>query len=306
MEAQRHSAAFSAPLCLCGKKLFLVVLMVGSLLAPAFADDTTFRLALDLLKENSYELSAVEFRRFAMETDKPPEQAAAYLYSGYAYLQAEKTQSAAEMLDQAENSDAASAHLDEHALLSAETARQAKDADTALYFYDLLSEDSERSDFQTFARRRAAAIELAKGDILAARTQLVNSPSDETASLLALDAYANGKDKNPVVGGLWGLIPGAGYWYSGEIANGFRSLLLNSLFIYGLVQTADDDQWGAFGAIAFFEVTWYSGSIYGGVDAAQRHNRDRLDQAIHAIDGNTSYLPDPGITTPIFKLKILF
>ena len=141
---------------------------------------------------------------------------------------------------------------------------------------------------------------------MAARIQLENSPNDETHSLQALEEYANGKDKSPLIGGLWGLIPGAGYFYSGEPANGFRSLLLNALFIYGLIDTAEKEQWGAFTAIAFFEVTWYSGSIYGGMDSAHRHNKERLDETLYAIDGQTSYHPDPGITAPIFKLKIVF
>lgn len=270
------------------------------------ADDVTFRLALDLLSENTPELAAVEFRRFSMETEQEPEQAAAYLYAGYAYLKAGQSQSASEMLDRAEDAASTSSFWNEHALLSAECARTMRDPDTALYFYDLLSADGTNTDFQVFARRRAAAIHLSAGSLEASRRQLERSPTDETLSLQALETYATGKDKSPLVGGLWGLIPGAGYWYSGEIANGFRSLILNSLFIYGMAQTADDEQWGAFGVITFFEITWYSGSVYGGVDAAQRYNQDRLDTALDAIDGHTSYQPDPTIMVPLFKLNILF
>ena len=129
---------------------------------------------------------------------------------------------------------------------------------------------------------------------------------DESRSLQALEAYANGRDKSPLAGGLWGLIPGAGYWYSGEVANGFRSLILNTLFIYGMVDTAQDEQWGAFTVITFFEITWYSGSIYGGVDAAQRYNRNRLETAIHTIESDMSYRPDSSVVVPVFKLNIQF
>ena len=71
-------------------------------------------------------------------------------------------------------------------------------------------------------------------------------------------------------GGVLGLVPGLGYAYSGEYANAVRSLILNSLFIWGMVETADDDQWGLFALVTFGEFTWYSGSIYGGIDAAHR------------------------------------
>ena len=73
-----------------------------------------------------------------------------------------------------------------------------------------------------------------------------------------------------------GLIPGFGYFYSGEYASGLRAILLNGLFIYGMIDTADKDEWGAFAVISFFEFTWYGGSIYGGIDAAYRYNRQRV------------------------------
>ena len=108
----------------------------------------------------------------------------------------------------------------------------------------------------------------------------------------ALDIYARGHDKSPKVGGLLGMIPGMGYMYAGEYGNGFRSIILNSLFIFGMVSTAQDDEWGAFAVITFFEFTWYSGSIYGGVDASHRYNRDRLESSISRINGDAGFEPD--------------
>lgn len=286
--------------------MLLLLWLSGSLLHTASADSLTFNLAKELLSENSYELSAVEFRRFAMETDKEPDQAAAYLYSSYAYLKSNDGSTASEMLDRAENADAASDYSRDHTLLSAENARLMRDADTALYFYDVLSSGAGGIDFQTFAHRRAAAIYLSQYNLEAARQELENSPTDETRSIQTLEDFASGADKSPLVGGLWGLIPGAGHWYSGEVANGFRSLILNSLFIFGMVSTAENEDWGAFAIITFFEITWYSGSIYGGVDAAQRYNQNRLDTALNEIEGNMSYRPDPEIVVPLFKLNIHF
>lgn len=288
------------------KQLLILFPIVGTLLSTALATEQTFQLARELLAEQSHELSAVEFRRFAFETENPKEQAAAYLFAGYAYLQDNDGRSSSEMIDRAEEADHASSFLNERTLLSAESARMIRDPDTALYFYDLLSTGGSNTSFQTFARRRAAAIHFSSGNLDAARMELGSSPADETLAFQALDAFARGSDKSPLVGGLWGLVPGAGYWYSGEIANGFRSLILNSLFIYGMAQTAQEDQWGAFAAITFFEVTWYSGSIYGGIDAAQRHNKERIDATLHEIEGDLSFQPKPEIIVPVFKLNIHF
>jgi len=288
-------------------KRLLLLLMIPASLPPALrADETTFVLASELLIEKDYSLAAVEFRRFAMEAGDPAGRSSAYLYAGYAYLQDRNNISAGEMFDRAEEADEASSYATELALLNAENARQANDPDTALYFYDALAADSDQADYQTFSLRRSAAIQLRQGDPAATRQYLERSPMDESRSLQALQTYLDGKDKSPLAGGLWGLIPGAGYWYSGEAANGLRCLILNSLFIYGMVDTAQDEQWGAFAVIAFFEITWYSGSIYGGVDAAHRHNRDRLDAATHAIESDMSYRPDPAVVVPLFKLNLQF
>ena len=284
----------------------LILLLAGIASYSTAAEDTTFTLARELLAERQYPLAAVEFRRFAMDAEQPNQQAAACLYAGYAYLQNRDNQSTGEMLDRAESADAAAQYESDITFLNAENAFHGRDTDTALYFYDLLAEDGTQVDKQRYALRRAAAIHLSAGDLEEARKRIMLMGDDSTASLKALDDYAAGKDKSPLVGGLLGLIPGAGYWYSGETANGFRSLILNSLFIYGMVDTAQDDQWGAFAIIAFFEVTWYSGSIYGGIDSAQRYNRDRLDTAVDTIEGNMHYRPDPGVSVPIFKLNFEF
>jgi hypothetical protein len=269
------------------------------------ADDLTLQLAKELFAEDDHKLSAIEFRRFAMETENKTKQSGAYLYSGLSYLMAEEYIASSEMLDRAEDVDTDSTYMTERTLLRAENARLAYDADTALYFYDLLSEDAS-PEFQALASRRSAALHFARRDFNTARAQLRASSRDESVAVQAIETYMNGKDKNPAAGGLLGLVPGAGYWYSGEIANGFRSLILNGLFMYGMAHTADNEQWGAFTVITFFELTWYSGSIYGGMDAAQRFNKDRMDTAIHAIDGNMSYQPDLETTVPMFKLNILF
>ncbi|HEY5653998.1 MAG TPA: hypothetical protein VIR63_06490 [Pontiella sp.] len=285
-------------------KFLLISLFTAALTVSA--SESTFHLAKELLDEGSYTLSAIEFRRFAMESEQRADQAGAYLFSSYAYLQNQDGRSSAEMNDRAEQADRDSVYINEHSLLSAESARIQNDTASALYFYDALAADSESADFQTFARRRSAAIHLSNLDFKAARSALELSPSDETLALEALETYMNGSDKSPKIGGLWGLIPGAGYWYSGEIANGFRSLILNSLFIYGMAHTAEEDQWGAFSIITFFEITWYSGSIYGGIDSAQRYNQERLHTALDAIEGDLSYQPKPDMVVPVFKLKIHF
>jgi hypothetical protein len=98
-------------------------------------------------------------------------------------------------------------------------------------------------------------------------------------------------------------VPGAGYWYSGEVANGFRSLILNGLFLAAMAYAAEEDHWGAFAGLAFFEITWYSGSIYGGIDAAHRYNRRGVESCVDDI-APPSVSVDSSLPVPTFGLRI--
>ena len=101
------------------------------------------------------------------------------------------------------------------------------------------------------------------------------------------------------------MVPGLGYIYSGEYANAARSIILNSLFIRGMVETTDDDEWGLFAVLNFAEATWYSGSIYGGIDSSHRRNERRLDAAISDVRGGKRLAPDLS-SVPLFSLKFDF
>jgi hypothetical protein len=98
-------------------------------------------------------------------------------------------------------------------------------------------------------------------------------------------------------------VPGLGYAYSGEYSNALRSLILNGIFIYAMSDTAANEQWGAFTALSFFELTWYTGSIYGGIDAAHRYNKDRFERCRSVITGGSSFSMDLE-RIPLVKLTI--
>ncbi len=280
-------------------KIILVSILCATL--PALGGDLAdFQLGQALLKEGSPELAAVEFRRYAMESEDSREKGMSFLHAAHAYLRAEKLSEAQQMLSHAETL------IPDHSgipLLNAEIAAGQQDIPTALYFLDTPALPDP--GLEQFRLLRLTELQLRSGNTDLAAQLLQRSPEDQVAALEAVGSYKNSKKKSPKVGGLLGLIPGAGYWYSGETANGFRSLILNGLFMYGMTQTAQDEQWGAFAVISFFEVTWYSGSIYGGVDAAHRYNQNRLEDCIDQLHV-PELRPNTEIKVPLFQFKVLF
>ena len=107
------------------------------------------------------------------------------------------------------------------------------------------------------------------------------------------------------MGGLLGLVPGLGYAYSGEHANALRCLILNGLFIFGMVHTAENDDWGAFSVISFFELTWYSGSIYGASMPPTGTTVTGLNGVSRASRGMPLSCPTYG-SVPLFRLNVTF
>jgi hypothetical protein len=206
------------------------------------------------------------------------------------------------MLDQAENND--SEITPEVLLFRGHNAASSRNWTEAAFYFQGLTQGTTQP-VARLASRSLAVTQLHLKDPTGAKTALSQSPGDETEGLKALEHYTRGSDKSPRIGGLLGMIPGLGYAYSGEYPNAARSLILNSIFIFGMVSTAEEDLWGAFTVISFFEVTWYSGSIYGGVDAAHRYNQNRLDTCTSAITRESQARPDYS-QLPLLRLQYKF
>ncbi len=74
-----------------------------------------------------------------------------------------------------------------------------------------------------------------------------------------------------------------------------------------MYECADHDEWGLFAVTTFFELTWYTGSIYGGVDAAHRYNKERLEDAAREVRGDA---PEPSLrrspAVDLFRVRLAF
>ncbi len=262
-------------------------------------------LPLQLHAEGHHLNAAIEYRRLALAATASDDRSGWFWMAADEYRHTRDPALAAVMLDR---SDAASPRFQaETLLLRGEIALlngHGKEAD--FYFQTSIPDTANGRDtagWRRFATRRSAVARLQSGDVPGTREAL--SGGIETNALAALDRYTAAPRKKPWLGGILGLIPGLGYAYSGEYANGARSLILNSLFLFGMAKTAEDEQWGGFAVIGFFELTWYSGSIYGGLDAAHRYNETQIRECSGAIMDGAAFAPDPA-RLPVVSLQFFF
>ena len=261
-------------------------------------------LALRLNAEGQREAAAVEFRRLALGDADAESAGRWFWFAANEYALAGKGGLSDQMLDRAEDCAPFALALPV-SWLRAENALKGGDWPSAAFHFESLGMKAGDEGLKEFSARGAAAAHLREGDVAAARGALAGAPGEVAAARGAIEGYAGGRDKKPWVGGVLGLVPGLGYAYSGEWANAARSIILNGLFIWGMAEAAESEEWGIFAVVAFGEITWYSGSIYGGVDAAHRHNRRRLDEAANAVRGEARLRPDLG-QVPVVSLKFEF
>ncbi len=256
-------------------------------------------LAADLSAEGGHGAAAIEYRRAGLGEVDAERAAGWFWWAAWEYAVDGQWERSDALLDRAE--DVAPLALQVPvAWLRAENALRRREWGAAEFHFDSLRLKAEGGAGreggavgEAAARGRAVA-RLRAGDVTGAAAALAEGEGagDLAGARAAVEGYAGGRDKRPWVGGVLGLVPGLGYVYSGEFANGARSLILNGLFIWGMVETAEREQWAAFSVLTFFEFTWYSGSIYGGVDAAHRYNQRRLDAAVSGVGGGRRLGPD--------------
>lgn len=253
-------------------------------------DNKGLRLAINLSEEQRHTEASVEYRRLAFESSNKDERSAYWWMAAYELWKDGRYGVVPRLLDSAE--DESSCCFNVTMLLRGENAFAEKKYDEADFYFSGIEGDGISDDAVLYIARRRAASAFLSGDTDSASAFLSKSAEANADGISAIARYTKGRDKKPMVGGLLGIVPGLGYVYAGEYANGVRSLLLNSLFIYGMIETADQDLWGVFGVISFFELTWYTGSIYGGIDASHRYNADRRNECLDAINNRSAFSPD--------------
>ena len=272
---------------------------------PKSASSASLALAEEFLSSGDASAAALEWRR--LEADADPADAelrgSLLLAAADAYRADGAWDRMGRVLDRAEAEAAVRAPIEPEILfLRMRRSEGLREWASAAEWGETLAETRRNPAERAHVSRLAAADWLLAGSPAEARRA-----TDDPAALAALGRWERGSDRSPRVGGLLGIVPGLGYAYSGEWGNAIRSIVLNGLFGWAMYECADHEEWGLFAVTTFFELTWYTGSIYGGIDAAHRYNRERLEGAAREIRGDA---PAPGLrrspAVDLFRVRLAF
>jgi TolA-binding protein len=109
-------------------------------------------------------------------------------------------------------------------------------------------------------------------------------PSASTLTEAARQAEELPRKSPALAGALSAVVPGTGHVYTGRFRDGFMAFLLNGAFLVAGIEAVAAGNEAAAGLLFFFEAAWYSGSIYGAVNAAHKWNRDQEDRWLHGLE----------------------
>ena len=271
---------------------------------PPVRWEASLALAEEFLSSGDASAAALEYRR--LEADADPADAelrgSLLVAAADAYRADGAWERMGRVLDRAESDAALRRPFDSELLfLRMRRSEGLREWASAAEWGETLAESRRDPAESARVSRLAAADWLLAGSPAEARRA-----TDDPAALAAIGRWEKGSDKSPTVGGLLGLVPGLGYAYSGEWGNMVRSMVLNGLFGWAMYECAAHDEWGLFAVTTFFELTWYTGSIYGGVDAAHRYNRERLEDAAAALRGTREPAVRRGGGFPLLGVRLSF
>lgn len=93
--------------------------------------------------------------------------------------------------------------------------------------------------------------------------------------------------KHPRLAGLFSIIPGAGFLYCERYQDALIAFLLNGGLMYAAYESFDNGQEALGGVIAFVEIGFYTGNIFGSITSAHKYNRIKTNQFIEKLKNNT-------------------
>jgi TM2 domain-containing membrane protein YozV len=240
------------------------------------------RFADHLFADGDYYRAITEYRKYLFTTKGRGDQAPrAALAIGEALLRGEQLDAAGRQLD-----GVATRTLDlqlRHGALFAAGRAYLEDKRPELAkprFRLVVEDDGAEPELREEARWLLAWGHFDAGEIDVAKTLFaaMGTGGRHAKDAAGMATALAGKDdldlKNPMLAAVFSVIPGGGHIYLGQYGTGATAFIWNAVFIAATIHAFWQGDWGVGALLAFAELGWYSGSLFGAVSGAYRHNRD--------------------------------
>ncbi|MFY9943534.1 MAG: tetratricopeptide repeat protein, partial [Desulfobacterales bacterium] len=266
----------------------LAVAVLLSAVAPALAAGNTlqlsaddqFRFAQEAAAGGAYTQAVFEFRRFVHFFPRDPRVGEARLAIGRALFMDRQFREAIGAFNEV---------LEKEGVRLAETARLEISAAhlalgetrAAVQALDELLSVTGDDDLKDQVWLQVGWIYLDQGEFAAAR-QAFARVRPESRVKLGIGELEKGLErtddlprKSPAAAGIFSLVPGGGYLYTGLKRDALVAFLVNGAFAAAAWEAFDNDLPVLGGILTTVGLGFYSGNIYGGVNSAHKFNRQQ-------------------------------
>ena len=103
-------------------------------------------------------------------------------------------------------------------------------------------------------------------------------------NLLALEKLKSRKRKSPIWAGIFSILPGGGYLYTGHKGSALTSFVINSLLAYATYTSIKTKNYGWAGVCGFLSLSFYIGNINGASRSAVRYNQREQKRILGEIE----------------------
>ncbi|SEA38559.1 Tetratricopeptide repeat-containing protein [Desulfuromusa kysingii] len=258
-----------------------VLFILLSVTPNACATNGFLSFADSLAAEKDYYRAITEYKRFLHYTPEDSRAAYAQLAIGQCLLAGERWQQADSALEKVwtvypESDEAKTARQ-----LYADAAYNRGDFAAAEVRYRAI-QDTAPADANRY-KLGLSQLQQDKPDQAHSTFSQFQAPLKQQLSL-SLDAYQQLENKSPQLAGtLSALLPGAGQLYTERPLQAGIAFALNTAFIYGAIESWENENYATAGILSLFEIGWYGGNIYNAMNNAHKFNRRQQDHFLNQL-----------------------
>ena len=292
----------------------IVFMLTGSAFPNPVQDVThTISFAESLFSEHDYYRAITEYKRAIHQTDDVETKAHAQYMIALSYFRGGQWDAAIMAFEKLLSLDIPDSLASLAYLMKGETAFQKKDYFAAIdYFHHFSTENPEHPLALDAGIRMTQSYTLIQNQNFAKQyaISLQNQfPQEERANKLSeyVRAFNSTRQKSPrLAGTLSTILPGAGQLYTGRRKDASLSFFLNSSLIAAALVAFNNDEPVAGSLISIVGLSWYTGNIYGAVNAAHKHNRDQRTRFVQNLNFSLGVMTDADNRLPSGSITISF
>lgn len=252
-----------------------------------YPPETLYEFAAENFNNGDYLAAAIEFKRFGHFFPDHPKAAAAGFKAGIAYYRIPRYSAAINAFRHVAKKYSKSDYAVESGFMISKCHVKLNDLGQAILILNEISMQAENQNVRDRALYKIGKLRIKTGDISGTKAALNRiSPENKDFQINRILKEIDDPDiistKNPLLAGLFSIIPGGGYLYCGRYREAATAFFLTAGLAAASWEAFDEDLQviGCFAGLA--GIGFYGGGMIGSVTSAYKYNRksfsDYVDQ----------------------------